>query len=342
MPAVSVFFTGATGLQGASVLQLICKNPKYDITALVRSEEKAKKVRELAGVKTLVGSLEDAELMTSTAAKHDVVVQIADIFNLPGTAALLAGAKRRFEVTGRAPIHIHTSGTGIWADLGAAGNAPSGKITKDNDHDLTAHFNGLPHNAPATAVVEAGKAGYVKTYTVYPPTVWGAPSGPFFESGLAHVGSIQLPLSIKTSIARGQGGIVGDGLNVWNHAHIADVADFFALLLSKAVDGFAPSGPFDGHYIVENGEYQYKKFAQTYTKALHAKGKSASPEPTKFEDQEFQAIGFLFILGTNATCEGPRARSLGWKPKYTTDDFYAWIPREVDAAIAGTLAGGAY
>lgn len=80
----------------------------------------------------------------------------ADIFNFAGTSALLAGAKRRFEVTGKAPLHIHTSGTGIWADLGAAGNAPSGKITKDNDYDLVSHYNGLPHNAPATAVYEAG------------------------------------------------------------------------------------------------------------------------------------------------------------------------------------------
>ena len=113
-------------------------------------------------------------------------------------------------------------------------------------------------------------------------------------------------------------------------------------LLAKAVDGSAPSGATEGHYIIENGEYQYKKLAETYTKALHAAGKSASPEPTKFEQKEFEAIGFLFILGTNSTTAGPRARSLGWSPKYTTDDFYAWVPKEVDAAIAGKLAGGAY
>ena len=113
-------------------------------------------------------------------------------------------------------------------------------------------------------------------------------------------------------------------------------------LLAKAVDGSAPSGATEGHYIIENGEYQYKKLAETYTKALHAAGKSASPEPTKFEQKEFEAIGFHFILGTNATTAGPRARSLGWTPKYSTDDFYAWVPKEVEAAIAGKLAGGAY
>ncbi|KZV75323.1 NAD(P)-binding protein [Peniophora sp. CONT] len=339
--STSVFLTGPTGLIGASVLQIISKDSKYDITALVRSEEKAKKVAELSGVKTVVGSLEDTELLTQKASEFDVVLQIADIFNLPATTALLAGAKKRFEATGKAPIHIHTSGTGIWADLGSNGGAPSGKVTKDTDSDLVETYNGLPHNPPSSAVAAAGKEGYVKTFIVYPPTIWGEPTGPFFESGLAHVGSIQTPLAVKTSLGRGQGGVVGEGLNVWNHVHISDTASFYATLLSKSVDGSAPSGP-EGHYIVEAGEYQYKKFAETYTKALHAAGKSASPEPTKFEQKEFEAIGFLFILGTNATTAGPRARSLGWTPKYTTEDFYAWLPKEVDAAIAGKLSGGAY
>ena len=113
-------------------------------------------------------------------------------------------------------------------------------------------------------------------------------------------------------------------------------------LLSKAVDGSAPSGATDGHYIVEAGEYQYKKLAETYTKALHAAGKSASPEPTKFEQKEFEAIGFLFILGTNARTQGVRARQLGWSPKYTTKDFYAGVKAEVDGAVSGTFAGVPY
>lgn len=50
----------------------------------------------------------------------------------------------------------------------------------------------------------------------------------------------------------------------------------------------------------------------------------------------------MFILGTNARAVGPRARSLGWTPKYTSEDFYAWVPKEVQAAVAGKLAGGVY
>lgn len=146
----------------------------------------------------------------------------ADIFNLPGTQALLKGSKLRFEKTGKKPIYIHTCGTGIWADLGSSGAAPSDKITKDTDADLVENYNGLPHKGPAEAIVAAGKEGFVKTFTVYPPTVWGAPKGPIFDAHLAHTSSIQLPLSIKTSLGRGQGGVVGEGKNVWNHAHVDD------------------------------------------------------------------------------------------------------------------------
>ncbi|KZV73187.1 NAD(P)-binding protein [Peniophora sp. CONT] len=339
---VSVFITSATGLVGASVVQLIYKDPKYNVTALVRSEEKAAKLEKL-GVNTVVGSLDNAELMTALAAQSDVVIQIADIFNLPGTQALLKGSKLRFEKTGKKPIYIHTCGTGIWADLGSAGAAPSDKITKDTDADLVENYNGLPHKGPAEAIVAAGKEGFVKTFTVYPPTVWGTPKGPIFDAHLAHTSSIQLPLSIKTSLGRGQGGVVGEGKNVWNHAHVEDVANFYKVLLAKAVsDESTPSGPKNGHYIVEAGEYNYLELAKTYTKLLHAAGKSESAEPNQFTAPEFEAIGFLFILGTNARTQAVRAKQLGWSPKYTTKDFYAGVKAEVDGAVSGTFAGVPY
>lgn len=106
-------------------------------------------------------------------------------------------------------------------------------------------------------------------------------------------------------------------------------------LLGKAVDGSAPSGALEGHYILENGTYQYLKLAQVYTEALHAKGKSASTKPTTFTQEELDAVPFLFSLGSNSTTASPRARSLGWVPKYTTEDFYAAVPKEVDTVVSG-------
>ena len=44
-----------------------------------KGKEKAKKVAEITGVKTIVGSLEDTELLTQKASEFDVVLQIVRI-----------------------------------------------------------------------------------------------------------------------------------------------------------------------------------------------------------------------------------------------------------------------
>ena len=36
-------------------------------------------------------------------------------------------------------------------------------------------------------------------------------------------------------------------------------------------------------------------------------------------------------LGSNSKCKAVRAKELGWKPIKTTEDFYAFIPTEVEA-----------
>ena len=51
--------------------------------------------------------------------------------------------------------------------------------------------------------------GYLRALIVSPPLIFGMASGPLFEDGLSNRHSIQLPLLIKTSLARGQVGMVG-------------------------------------------------------------------------------------------------------------------------------------
>ena len=65
-------------------------------------------------------------------------------------------------------------------------------------------------------------AGYLRAYIVSPPLIFGTPSGPIFDAGLANRHSIQIPLLIKTSLARGQAAMVGEGKSIWNHAHVND------------------------------------------------------------------------------------------------------------------------
>ena len=59
-----------TGFIGGSVLAGLLDEGKYEITALSRSDDKAKKLHEL-GVKTIKGSLDD-EIIVKAAKEHDV------------------------------------------------------------------------------------------------------------------------------------------------------------------------------------------------------------------------------------------------------------------------------
>jgi nucleoside-diphosphate-sugar epimerase len=87
-----IFITGATGYCsstvfginakrflgyiGGSVLQRLLNHPKresFEITALVRSADKAKLLNTL-GVKTVVASLSDLDRLTELAAASDIVI----------------------------------------------------------------------------------------------------------------------------------------------------------------------------------------------------------------------------------------------------------------------------
>lgn len=62
--------------------------------------------------------------------------------------------------------------------------------------------------------------GYVRTYIVLPSTIYGLPTGNLYDIGISNQHSIQIPLAIKASLDRGQGGVVGEGKNIWPHVEI--------------------------------------------------------------------------------------------------------------------------
>lgn len=64
--------------------------------------------------------------------------------------------------------------------------------------------------------------GYVKTYIISPSTIYGIPKNGFTEAGLQHSHSIQIPMFIRASLGRGQGGMIGLGKNKWPNVHIDD------------------------------------------------------------------------------------------------------------------------
>ena len=92
-----------------------------------------------------------------------------------------------------------------------------------------------------------------------------------------------------------------------------------------------------GYYFGENGEYTWYDLATAIGKALVKRGLSKSAEPTTFSKDElvkyFWTEDIAGIWGSNARVKAPHARSLGWQPKLTTQDFLESIDAEVEAHL---------
>ncbi|KAJ5803352.1 uncharacterized protein N7503_005802 [Penicillium pulvis] len=126
-PQPSVFLVGA-GYIGLNVLdQLLAA--AYPVTVLTRHPEQASAL-ESRGVRTVLGSLSDVELLTTQVSKHTITINTASCDDLPSVQAILKGIRQRVAADTPA-IYIHTSGTGALED-GASGMYKSEKIYHDN------------------------------------------------------------------------------------------------------------------------------------------------------------------------------------------------------------------
>lgn len=75
--ATRILIFGATGYIGGSVLARLLEHPKrdsFEITAVIRSATKAKDF-EPFGIKTIIGSLDDDDVLERAASGADVVIQ---------------------------------------------------------------------------------------------------------------------------------------------------------------------------------------------------------------------------------------------------------------------------
>ncbi|KAI0267720.1 hypothetical protein BC834DRAFT_821772 [Gloeopeniophorella convolvens] len=333
----TILITGATGYIGGSVLQLLLAHPKrstFEITALVRNVEKAKLLNTL-GIETAIGSLSDVNKIAELAAASRVVVHtVGRCRPLEGARAILRGLKARHEKTGEVPVLIHTVRTSVLTD-NAAGLHDTDVVYVDTDPD---QIESIPDNAPHrevdVEVVAADKEGYVRTYIVLPSTIYGIATGKLFDLGISNPYSVQIPAAIKASVDRGQGGVVGEGKNIWPHVEIHEQAEAFQIIFDAALSN--PDTPHgrEGFYFGANGEYKLYDLAKAYSQVLYDLGKGKSPDPTPFTSEEAQKYFGGTWLGNNSRCRAERARTLGWNPKKTTKDFFDSIRPEVEAIIA--------
>lgn len=107
--APKIFITGATGYIAGDALYVLNKaHPEYEYTALVRSQEKADKVRAAyPKINIVLGGLDDSSLLEEEAAKADVVLRrFQDILNIDSVSLThLYRRCRRLRPRGRRKGH---------------------------------------------------------------------------------------------------------------------------------------------------------------------------------------------------------------------------------------------
>jgi hypothetical protein len=154
----------------------------------------------------------------------------------------------------------------------------------------------------------------VRTYIINPSTVFGIATGKPFDLGISNAHSVQIPLAIKASLDRGQGGMIGEGKNFWPNVEVHEreflsmysvpalpdfraVAELYQIILDAALsDPNTPHGR-EGYYFGTNDEYRLYDLAKAYSQILYDLGKGKSPEPTPFTAEEAQKyFGVIIFL----------------------------------------------
>ena len=116
--SLRIFVTGASGFIGGSVASTL-KADGNMVRGLVRSREKVDAVAA-RGVETVVGTLDDLDLLQAEARAADAVVNAASSDHRGAVEALIAG------LSGSGKPLIHSSGSSVVADL--AMGEPSDRI----------------------------------------------------------------------------------------------------------------------------------------------------------------------------------------------------------------------
>jgi nucleoside-diphosphate-sugar epimerase len=286
--SMKFFITGASGYIGGSVASRL-RDAGHEVLGLVRSEEKARLVKE-RGIEPIVGTLNDASILQGAARQADGVINAASSDHRGAVEALVGALER----SGK-PL-IQTSGSSIVCD-DALGESENPSI-----YDEDTYFEPIPSRQARVAidryVREAGVYKGIRAIVICPTMVYGTGHG-------VHQESDQVPKLTQRSKEREAGLYIGKGINRWSNVYIDDLVDLYILVLEKA-----PAASF---FFAENGELSLKEVAESVSWSLGYGGL------TKTWDAEDAIARYgdwaRFALASNGRVRAVNARRLGWSPK---------------------------
>ena len=285
---MKIFVTGATGYIGGSVAQRLIASG-HQVVGLVRSAESIPLLKD-RGIASVLGSLDDPEIITKAAQEADAVIHAASADHAGAVVTLIAALERSGKTL------ICTTGSGIVADSAAGEHAGSVVYTEDT------YFEPVPFRRPRVAmnhlVRQAAIDKGIRSVVICPSMIYGKGRG-------LQPDSDQLPKIIALSKQLGAGVYFGKGLNRYSNVHIDDLADLYLLALEKA-----PGGSF---FFAENGDASFKEIAEMISRSLGLGGKTVSVSVEDVVRQSGDAG--RYGVTSNSLVRAVNARRLGWSPK---------------------------
>ena len=296
---MNVFVTGAAGFIGGSIATGLGK-AGHHVTGLVRSAEQAAELTAL-GIAPVIGSLDDAAVLTEQAHKADAVINAASSDHRAAVETLLTALQ------GSNKPFLHTSGSSIVGDA-SGGKACDVIYFEDNLPEPT--VDKAARVAIDNLILAAAQDG-VNSAVICNTLIYGHSLG-------VQRDSVQLPRLLKQARKSGVVRHVGTGQNIWSNVHIDDVVALYLLALTKNVPGT--------FYFVESSEAAFVDMTTAIADAL----KLGKPQdwPLAEAEAEWGYEMANYGLGSNSRVRGKHARELlGWAPKRTS--VVEWIRHEM-------------
>lgn len=284
-----IFLTGATGYIGGPVLDALVRGG-HDVTALVRDNEKARRVKARGG-HPVIGNLADPESFRGSADAQDGYVHAAfDYASGKGPAieraaleTIIAAAKRPRTAGSTAPAKrfvIYTSG--VWI---------LGRTPEPASEDAPINPIAMASFRPAheQLVLEAAD-DHLRTIVVRPGVVYGGGGG--------------IVGDMFKSATNGLVRVVGDGNNHWPLVYDRDLADLYAKLAVN-VDA---SGIYHAN---DEGDERVNDLVSAIAPYVPVR---PNVRNVPIDEARTKMGPFADALALDQLVRSPRAHALGWTP----------------------------
>jgi nucleoside-diphosphate-sugar epimerase len=284
-----IFLTGATGYIGGPVLDALVRGG-HDVTALVRDNEKARRVKARGG-HPVIGNLADPESFRGSADAQDGYVHAAfdyasgkgPVIERAALETIIAAAKRPRTAGSTAPAKrfvIYTSG--VWI---------LGRTPEPASEDAPINPIAMASFRPAheQLVLEAAD-DHLRTIVVRPGVVYGGGGG--------------IVGDIFKSATNGLVRVVGDGNNHWPLVYDRDLADLYAKLAVN-VDA---SGIYHAN---DEGDERVNDLVSAIAPYVPVR---PDVRNVPIDEARTKMGPFADALALDQLVRSPRAHALGWTP----------------------------